>query len=305
LKHPSRHRGKGLGGIRRSRSLARILPMPVMAMGGLSGVLIALGFILVVFSAMNPVLVTTIRAGTADLFSPALNMVSLPLQKTALMFRDVSGLAEIQAENARLIEENAKLREWYQTALMLEAENKSLKDLLNVKIEPQNSYITARILSDSASPFAKSMLVAAGTDDGVRKGQAVISGEGVVGRVVEAGAKAARVLLITDINSRVPVFVEDSRQHAIFAGDNAQKGRLVHLPLDSEVRQGARVVTSGQGGIFPVGLPVGVIEKDNLGNVTVQTFTDFSRLVHVRIVQRPEDPNLRENAFSTGPTLSE
>jgi rod shape-determining protein MreC len=188
---------------------------------------------------------------------------------------------------------------------MLEAENKSLKELLNVKIEPKNHYITARILADSASPFAKSILVAAGTKDGVRKGQAVISGEGLVGRVVEAGVHASRVLLITDMNSRVPVLVQDSRQHAIFAGDNAQKGVLVHLPLDSEVRDGARIVTSGQGGIFPVGLPVGVVRKNAVGNAEVEPFADFTRMVHVRIVQSPEDPNLREGALNAPAVIGE
>lgn len=286
-------------GLRRSRSLARILPLPVLAAGGVSGLLLAAAFSMIVISSANPNLVSGLRSGVSDIFAPALNVISLPVQKTALMVRDVSGLAEIQAENARLVEENAKLREWYQTALMLEAENKSLKELLNVKIEPQNKYITARVLSDSASPFAKSILVAAGTKDGVRKGQAVISGEGLVGRIVEAGETASRVLLITDINSRVPVLVEDSRQHAIFGGDNATKGVLVHLPVDSEVRDGARIITSGQGGIFPVGLPVGISRKDQSGNVMVEPFADFNRIVHVRIVQRPVDPNLREGALDT------
>ena len=232
----------------------------------------------------------------ADTMAPVLNVVSAPMQRAAVFVRDVSGLAAIQAENARLAEENIKLREWYQAALLLEAENKSLRELMNVKIEPQHTYITARVLSDSNSHFAKSLLVSAGTLDGVKKGQAVVAGDGLIGRVVEAGEKTSRVLLITDINSRVPVLIQDSRQHAIFAGQNAKTGQLVHMPEESKVKQGVRVVTSGVGGIFPMGLPVGVVTETGEQTI-IEPFADFNRLMHVRIVNLPDDPNLRSQAM--------
>lgn len=283
-------------GSRRAHSVARLIPLPLLAATSASGLLIVLAFVLMVVSAFSPQAVSGFRGAVIDVFSPIINVVALPVQKTSLFIRDVSGLAQIQAENARLIEENAKLREWYQTALLLEAENKSLRELLNVRIEPESRYITARLLADSGSAFAKSVLVSAGQKEGVRKGQAVISGEGLVGRIVEVGDKASRVLLINDMNSRVPILIEDTRQHAIFAGDNKQKGLLMHLPAESKINIGARIITSGQGGLFPMGIPVGRIQKLEHGQAHVEPFVDFSRLLHVRIVDNPEDPNLFEGA---------
>ncbi len=246
-------------------------------------------------SAFQPAALGGVRAGTADLFAPVLAAVSKPVQQASDFVRDVTGLAELQAENAHLQQENIRLREWYQAALLLEAENKSLRDLLNVKIEPQHSYITGRIIADSGNAYVKSLLVAAGKKDGVRKGQAVISGDGLIGRVVEDGNKSSRVLLITDINSRVPILVENSSQHAILAGTNAAMPVLQHMQQDSDIQEGARIVTSGHGGLFPQGLPVGRVIVE--GDVKyVKLYADVNKMVHVRIVNKSADPNLRSGS---------
>lgn len=267
--------------------------MPLAGGGFTSLIFVVAAVATLFFSAINPQGVSTLRSGVADALGPALGAISRPLQSAALFVRDVSGLSELQAQNARLEQENVRLREWYQTALQLEAENKSLRDLLHVKIEPENRFITARILADAGSNFVKSLLVEAGTTDGVQKGHAVISGEGLIGRVIESGRGVSRVLLVTDINSRVPVLVEDSSQHAILAGQNTINPVLLHLPPGSSIKNGARIITSGYGGIFPHGLPVGRVSVGEDGVYKVQLFANFDRLVHVRIVDRNEDPNLR------------
>lgn len=291
-----KRRTKKIGGGKSSKAFAGIATIPVLGASGATGLFVVLAAIFLFFSTFQPQALSGLRVGTADALAPVLNIVSTPLQKAAVFVRDVTGLAEIQAENARLVQENIKLREWYQAALLLEAENKSLRELMNVKVEPQHTYITARILSDSTSSFAKSLLVSAGTEDGVRSGQAVIAGDGLIGRVIEAGSKTARVLLITDMNSRVPILIEDSRQQAIFSGQNTHKGTLIHLPLETKVSKGARVITSGVGGVFPVGLPVGLVSAVG-DKIVIEPFADFNRLMHVRIVNRQEDPNLRQGAL--------
>lgn len=230
------------------------------------------------------------------MIAPVLAIASRPAQDAAMFVRNASGLAELQVENSRLLEENARLRDWYQTALLLDAENKSLRELLNVKAEPENRYITARILGETGNTFVKSLLLSAGSRDGVHAGQAVLSGVGLVGRVVESGVNSSRVLLITDVNSRVPVMVENTRQHAVVAGANDSMPFLTHMPPDSEIPTDSRIVTSGHGGIFPQGVPVGRVMKDQNGIYRVELFADFDRMIHVRIVDRPEDPNLQEAA---------
>ena len=296
-----KRRPNKIGSSKNPKSLVNTAVMPFLQLSGTTGLLILLAGVLVLLSAVYPQSLGGLRTKTADMAAPVLNVVSMPLQKAAVFVRDVTGLAALQAENARLTAENTKLREWYQTALLLEAENRSLRDLMNVKVEQRHSFITARILSDSASAFAKSLLVSAGANDGVKKGQAVIAGDGLIGRVVEAGESTARILLISDINSRVPVIIEDSSQHAIYTGQNSVKGTLMHLPAETNINEGTRIITSGIGGIFPPGLPVGRIVTSE-GAMTVEPFANFDRLTYVRIIDIPKDPNLREGAlFSNTP----
>lgn len=281
-----------------SKSLSRISPVPLAGGGLISFIFVIAAVGTLIFSAVDPQRVSVVRTSVADAVVPVLGTVTKPFQSAILFVRNISGLSELQAENARLAQENLRLREWYQTALLLEAENKSLRELLHVRVDPENRFITAQILADSGNTFVKSLLVAAGNEDGAQKGQAVISGEGVIGRIVESGNRVSRVLLLTDINSRVPVLVEDSRQHAILAGQNDVNPALVHLPPGSEIKNGARIITSGYGGIFPHGLPVGRVIIGEDGVYRVQLFADFDRLLHVRIVDRDEDPNLQSKELN-------
>src|SRR5262249_35806974 len=119
---------------------------------------------------------------------------------------------------------------------------------------------------------------------GVRKNQAVTTGEGLIGRVSEVGERAARVLLITDINSNIPVFIERTRERAIAHGDSSNSLVLKYLPGDLTATVGDRIVTSGHGGVFPPGLPVGVITSVQGGVVTVQPYVDWDQIEYVRLV---------------------
>lgn len=269
-----------------SKGIARTAPALIAGgnFGGLILVLVSLGLLL--FSSVQPQAVSGWRSGFADAFVPVLSWASQPFQNSIVFVRDISGLATMQAENAALRQENAKLREWYQAAMALQAENKDLRALLNIEPEAGRQYVTARVLSDAASTFAHTILVSAGKAQGVDTGQAVISGQGVVGRTVEVGRNAARVLLVTDMNARVPVLIEDSGQHAIMAGGNSARPTLVYLDKDSQIPEGARVITSGKGGVYPYGLPVGRIVRESGGAAApeVVLFADLSQAMHVRII---------------------
>ncbi len=202
------------------------------------------------------------------------------------MVEDLAGISHLRTEIAMLRQENSRLREWYQTALMLEAENKSLQELLNVKIEPRYSFVTARVIADSGNAYVHSMLVAAGKSDGIEKGQAVLSGDGLIGRIIEAGDSVSRILLVSDFNSRIPVIIEDSRQKAVLVGNNSSSPSLEYLPPDANVTGGSRIVTSGDGGIFPPGFPIGITEQGKNGSWQVKVFADLDKIIYVRIVDR-------------------
>jgi rod shape-determining protein MreC len=128
------------------------------------------------------------------------------------------------------------------------------------------------------------ILVNVGSADRVARGQAVITGEGLVGRLTEVGTRAARVLLINDLNSRIPVTVESTHGNAVLAGDNSERPRLIYLAAGDAVKVGDRVVTSGEGGVFPPGLPVGVVAAIDAVGPRVEPYVDMSQLTYVMVV---------------------
>ncbi len=242
-----------------------------------------------IISSFKPNIFDSTRIKVTDFFTPALTIVSLPFYHVSMFFHGVSSLAQLQADNLRLKQENAKLREWYQTAILLGSENKSLRDLLNLQVDPEYTHISARIIADAGNTYVKSFLVNAGISDGVEKGAAVLSGDGLVGRIIEVSENSSRILLASDINLRVPVVVEDTGQHAIMAGTNGRYPKLIHLPKDSQISKGARLITSGYGGAYPHGLPVGRVIIDDNGIMGVALFSDFDRLQIVRILQKSKE----------------
>ncbi len=256
-------------------------------------ILVLAAALLLSVSFVRPGVFGGIRTGVSDAMAPVIYVVGAPFRQISSFVGAVTGFSGLRAENIQLKAENARLREWYQTALMLESENQSLQSLLNVKPDPMHRFITARVIADSGNAFVKSAIVAVGQLDNVMKGQAVLAGDGLVGRIIEAGNKSARVLLLTDVNSHLPVYLEGSRQKAIMAGNNTDMPELKYLPQDVDVKAGTRVITSGDGGMFMPGLPVGEVVTEN-GYIYVKPYADISRLTFVRVVDYPEDPNLIE-----------
>lgn len=224
------------------------------------------------------------RARVTDAFAPILDAISRPAATAAHVVESVVEARNVYDENQRLKAENARLLQWKQAALRLETENTSLRSLLRATPEPSSSFITARVIAAPGSSFLRTLVVTAGRRDGVRKGQAAVAGAGLVGRVVEVGEWSARILLITDINARIPVVLEGSRQRAVMAGDNSDQTRLLYLPPEAPVTVGERVVTSGHGGLFPPGIAVGVVASVGDRGVRVQPNADLARLEHLRLV---------------------
>lgn len=270
----------------KTRGYARRLPLPWGGASFSSSVFIVLSLVLMIVSAIKPRVFDGVRNSATEGFAPILIVAGLPFQNFALFLHDVTGFAQLQADKKRLQEENEKLREWYQMALLLDSENKSLRKLLNMAPMPEYTHVGARVMSDSGSTYAKSLLVAVGANQGAKKGNAVLSGDGLIGRIIDLSDSTARVLLVTDFNSRVPVVVENTSQHAIMAGNNTVRPRLIHLPQESDISVGVRVVTSGYGGIYPHGIPVGRValsEKD--GSYEIVLFADLDALQNVKIMQ--------------------
>jgi rod shape-determining protein MreC len=239
---------------------------------------------LMLLSRTNNPVVERVSAVVTDVFSPVMDVLSRPAASVKELVQTVRGFAHLREENVRLTRENERLLAWQESAHRLAAQNEVLQSLLDYKPGPKAHFVTARVIGDSGGAFVRSVLINAGTSQGISKGQAAVTGKGLAGQVVQVGYRSARVLLITDINSRVPVLVEGSRKRAILAGDNGILPRLTFLPVNASVAPGDRVVTSGHGGVFPPGLPVGRITVADDGVLRVAPFFELDRLEYIRLV---------------------
>lgn len=246
--------------------------------------LVLLAFAAMLIGKADTVLVEKARVLALDLASPALEAIARPVAVANRAIADLKEFATLREENARLREENARLLAWQTAARRLENENDRLRALSNFREGPEASFITARIVGDSVSAYVRGALINVGRQAGVAPGQAVVTGEGLAGRIAEVGDHSARVLFVTDVNSRLPVQVERTRERAILAGDNSGLMRLTLAQTLQGVQRGDRIVTSGHGGSFPVGIPVGEVVQTESGSVKVRPFADFSRLEFVRVV---------------------
>ncbi len=248
-----------------------------------------LGLVLAAFALMllgkaDVVVMERVRASISDAVAPVLEVLSRPVATFDRIVDEMNAISSLREENARLRLENQHLIEWQAASRKLASENKQLKGLLNFAPGAEPGFISGRVIADSGGAFVHSLLITAGKRDGVSKGQAVITGDGLVGRVHGVGSRSGRVLLITDLNSRIPVVVEATRARAILAGDNSDRPRLIHMPPGASVSPGDRIVTSGHGGAFPPGIPVGVVGHAGDGGVTVKPYVQRDRLEYVRVV---------------------
>jgi rod shape-determining protein MreC len=246
--------------------------------------LIVISAIMIVVGKADQVLFEPARDLVADTVAPVLDLLARPVAALDNVVGRAHNILAVYQENARLAEENERLLGWQQAALRLSSENAELRELLKLAPEPPISYVTARVIADSGSAYARSVIVDAGRENGVGRGEAAVSGEGLVGRVSEVGDRTARVLLITDLNSRVPVVIEGSRQRAILVGDNSERPCLRYLDSGDATRVGDRIVTSGQGGVFPPGLPVGVVAALDGELPRVEPYAALSRVDYLQLL---------------------
>tara|TARA_R110002124_G_scaffold287365_1_gene474143 strand:- start:70652 stop:71455 length:804 start_codon:yes stop_codon:yes gene_type:complete len=255
--------------------------------------LIASSLILFVLTSWNIENLNSLRGGLSNVFMPALNVVTAPIQTAANKISEISGLAHLDAENTALKLENQRLTAWYQVALQLKSDNESLRRLMSAELPERYDFITARTITDNKRAYVRSMLISAGSEAGVENGQAVIGRNGVIGRVIETANHASRVLLLNDINARLPVIVGAQQTPSIVAGDNGGVLRLIHTPRELDIKEGDVVLSSGHGGLIPAGLPVGHIQINAQGKPYIDVSYGFENIEYVRVVNKYTDPALK------------
>jgi rod shape-determining protein MreC len=225
------------------------------------------------------------RTALLDRVLPDLSWAMAPVTATSALIENFQSYARLHAQNQELREELAQMKAWKEAALQLEQKNARLLDLNNVRLDPMLTQVTGQVLADSGSPFRQSVLLNVGARDGVRDGWGTMDGIGLVGRISGVGERTARVLLLTDSSSRIPVVVRPSGLKGILSGDNSMYPGLDYLEHPDQIRPGDRVVTAGDGGVFPGGLLVGEVVLGADKRLRVNLAADYQRLEYLRVLR--------------------
>ena len=255
-------------------------------------ILFLVAFVMMLVNKTDTVLIDKTSSVATDVVSPLMDVLMLPARGIAEVYDYLKEMRLAREENQYLKNENRKLRLVSERAKALEIENKLLARLLNYSRPDEINLVTARVLSEEGDAFSHSLIAYLG-DKPATKGQVVLTDRGVVGRLDKVGKLYAKVLLITDINSRIPVMIESTRVRGILAGDNTRRPKLVFTPLASEIKPGDRIVTSGVAGVFPSGLPVGVVSEVSKRDIRVRPFADLDSVEYVKIVSFAGTENVR------------
>ncbi|MBZ4688867.1 rod shape-determining protein MreC [Cereibacter changlensis] len=228
------------------------------------------------------------RAALIDRLVPSFDWAMTPVTRVAGMIDDFQSYTRIYEQNQELRRELQQMKAWKEAALQLEQKNARLLDLNQVRLDPKLTHVTGVVIADSGSPFRQSVLLNVGARDGIRDGWATMDGIGLVGRISGVGRNTARVILLTDSNSRIPVIVQPSGQRALLSGDNSPAPPLEFLDKPDLVRPGDRVVTSGDGGVFPADLLVGQVAQGPDRRMRVRLAADYGRLEFLRVLRSHE-----------------
>lgn len=275
--------GNGSWRISRSRGRAH-LPLAVVAL---------LAVVVILFGKAQSSLFDRARTGVMDWMRPMLVATRTPMEGVNRWVGSIGEIFWVHQENQRLKEENARLKQWHNAALVLEERIKRYQALLHAVPDPALSSVVARVIGRANHPFLATMILDAGKAENVKPGQAVIDQNGMIGRVFLTGQHTSWVILLTDLNSRIPVSIEPNTDQAIMAGDNSPNPVIETLARGVQLKADAQVVTSGDGDILPAGIPIGVIVPDGTG-YRVSLFSDQTTAQDVEIVdfkQKPERPS--------------
>ena len=224
------------------------------------------------------------RAGVETAAAPVGEVLSAPVRWTGNAFEYIGGYFFAVSENRRLRAELAELRDWRDEAIALKNINARYEQMLGIHTDPPIPMVAGRTVTDARGPFARARLVNLGSADQVRAGNPVLSEHGLVGRISGVSARVSRMILLTDVSSRIPVLIERTNGRAILVGDASRNPRLDYVRGTNMVKEGDRVITSGDGGGFPRGLPVGVVAKGVDGSWRVKLFSERAAIDYVRVL---------------------
>ena len=225
-------------------------------------ILILFSILLLIMGKVNENSLSIFKSYFLDISSGILSLIGKPVNSVSDGFYKINDIVFLYSENQNLKQENESLNKWKDLALKLLIENEELKKLLNSANVDSQKFTTAKVISNSGGSYVKTITINIGSNHGVKVGNPVLNNWGMIGRVVDLGKNASRVLLTVDINSQIPVYFEKSLHRAILVGNNSNMLELKFLKKRVLLADKDRLMTSGEGGVLPRGLPVGVFSKE-------------------------------------------
>ena len=244
--------------------------------------LIAFSVILIYVDTIKAKPLDYLRSFIKDTIYRGSVIVSSPSKGFKSVFGAVENHLNLFNENIKLKEENAQLQEQIYDPGFLIFENKQLRQLLDEQVTSSTNLVSARVMLDKQSPYLNSFVINSGSNKEIKNGMAVLDGKNFVGRIVDVNFFSSRVLLVTDLNSKIPVSIEPSGHQAILSGRGTKEPTLEYLPKNHTVQSGNKVYTSGKEGIFSPGIPIGEVRMSNEKN-SVSLFSDISQIVFINI----------------------
>ena len=225
------------------------------------------------------------RTALIDKVVPSFSWAMAPVTKVSTIIDNFQSYGRLYEQNQQLREELQQMKSWKEAALQLEQKNARLLDLNNVRLDPMLTHVTGVVLADSGSPFRQSVLLNVGRRDGIQDGWATMDGIGLVGRISGVGTRTSRVILLTDSSSSIPVTVQPLGQNAVMSGDNSMLPTLDFLEHPDQIQPGDRVISTGDGNVFPAGLLVGQVAMGADKRLRVVLAADYERLEFLRVLR--------------------
>ena len=222
------------------------------------------------------------RAFVKDVIYRGAMVVSTP-SKSINNFSDfIKQHVHLYDDYRKLKEENNELKNKISKKNFLELENNQLRKLIEEQVSSTSNFTSARVMLDKQSPYLNSFIINVGSNKNIKNGMAAMDGKNFIGRIVDVNFFSSRVLLISDLNSKIPVMIEPSAYHAILSGHGGSKPTLEYLPKNHNIQDGDKVYTSGKEGIFSPGIPIGEVKiEDDI--IKVLLFSDLSQITFINI----------------------
>ena len=252
--------------------------------------LLFFSILLIILSKFNFTAINYLKLGINEVVFRISFIVSLPEKYINYSDNSIEDHITLYKDYNLKKEELKKLKSEKFNSNFLKAENKRLKKVLE-DISSSSEELIAKVIIDKKSPFLKSVIINKGSKNKIKKGMAVLSDSYLIGKVVEVNFMTSRVLLLSDLNSKIPVSIEPNGVQSILSGSGSSFGEIQYIKEDYNLESDSEIFTSGSGGIFRSGIPIGKTisdEKIGLDTIKVKFHSDFSQLRLVKIVSFEE-----------------